>query len=134
MKKELTIKNQNINNYMDELTDLKQNIKLKDNQITILNNEISNLRLKSNDNNIRFGLDDIVTITFTSIDHKVDIDFSVPKTDLFVKLEEKLYIQYPDFRDSNNYFTINGRMIKRFRTIQENQLNNFDKILLNVYE
>ena len=36
--------------------------------------------------------------------------------------------------DKNNYFTINGRMIKRFRTIQENQLNNFDKILLNVYE
>ncbi len=119
---------------MDELTNLKQNIKLKDNQITSLNNEISNLRLKSNNNNIKFGLDDIVTITFKSIDQKVDIAFSVPKTDLFVKLEEKLYIQYPDFRDSNNYFTINGRMIKRFRTIQENQLNNFDKILLNVYE
>ena len=119
---------------MDELTNLKQNIGLKDNQITILNNEINNLRLKSNNNNIKFGFDDIVTVTFKSIDQKVDIAFSVPKADLFVKLEEKLYIQYPDFRDSNNYFTINGRMIKRFRTIQENQLNNFDKIFLNVYE
>ncbi len=134
LKKELTIKNQNINNYMDELTNLKQNIGLKVNQITILNNEISNLRLNANNDDIRIRLNDIVTVTFKSIDQKVDIAFSVPKTDLFVKLEEKLYIQYPDFRDSNNYFTINGRMIKRFRTIQENQLNNFDKILLNVYE
>ena len=100
----------------------------------MLNNEISNLRLNANNKNIRFSLDDIVTVTFKSIDQKVDIAFSVPKTDLFVKLEEKLYMQFPDFRDSNNYFTINRRMIKRFRTIQENQLNNFDKILLNVYE
>ncbi len=119
---------------MIELDNLKKKLDSKDNQITILNNEISNLRLNANNDDIRIRLNDIVTVTFKSIDQKVDIAFSVPKTDLFVKLEEKLYIQYPDFRDSNNYFTINGRMIKRFRTIQENQLNNFDKILLNVYE
>ena len=100
----------------------------------MLNNEISNLRLDANNNDIRFGPNDIITVTFKSIDQKVDIAFWVPKTDLFVKLEEKLDMQCPGFRDSNNYFTINGRIIKRFRTIQENQLNNFDKILLNVYE
>ena len=107
---------------------------IKDNIIYNLNNQINNLSLNRNSQNIKFGLNEIVTILFKSIDQKVEIPLSIPKSELFVRLEERLYEQYPEYRDLNNYFTVKGRVIKRFRTIQENNLNNYDKILLNVYE
>ena len=36
--------------------------------------------------------------------------------------------------DLNTYFTVNGRVVKRFRNLEENGINNKDKILLNIYE
>ena len=134
LKNELKIKNQNIDKYTLELKDLNKSLNIKDNIINDLNNQISNLSLNRNSQNIKFGLNEIVTILFKSIDQNVEIPLSIPKSELFVRLEEKLYEQCPELRDLNNYFTANGRVIKRFRTIQENKLNDCDKILVNVYE
>ena len=134
LKNELKIKSQNIDKYTLELKNLNKSLNIKDNIIYNLNNQINNLSLNRNSQNIKFGLNEIVTILFKSIDQKVEIPLSIPKSELFVRLEERLYEQYPEYRDLNNYFTVKGRVIKRFRTIQENNLNNYDKILLNVYE
>ena len=134
LKNELKIKNQNIDKYTLELKNLNKSLNIKDNIISNLNNQINNLSLNRNSQNIKFGLNEIVTILFKSIDQKVEIPLSIPKSELFVRLEERLYEQCPELRDLNNYFTANGRVIKRFRTIQENKLNNCDKILVNVYE
>ena len=56
------------------------------------------------------------------------------KNDVFVRIEEKLYNDYPEFKDLNTYFTVNGRVVKRFRSMAENEIRNNDKILLNIYE
>ena len=135
LKTDLNIKNQNINKYLLELKQLNNLMNIKNNEIFNLNNQINNLKINRSTQNIKFGLNEIVTILFKSIDQKVDVAYSSPKSDLFVRLEEKLYDEYPEFRDLDNiYFTVNGKKIRRFRSLQENNLKNNDKILLNICE
>ncbi len=46
------------------------------------------------------------------------------KTDIFAEVEEKLYRQYPRFRETNNSFIANGNLVLRFKTIAENRIGN----------
>ena len=79
--------------------------------------------------------EDIISIHFQSIDQKVDISIPCLLTDTFVRIEEILYDKYPEYKDNNNtYFTVNGEVVKRFKSIQENKIKNYDKILLNLFE
>ena len=114
---------------------------IKDNTILNLNNKIDHLEEKINNfnknNNIRntnVNLNDIIAVSFKSLDFKVDLPLQTHKSELFVRLEEKLYENYPEYKDTNNYFTHNGMIIKRFATIQENNIKNSDIIILNVME
>ena len=76
----------------------------------------------------------MLIIQIKSVDQKVDMACACKKTDIFARIEEKLYNEYPEFKDLNTYYTVGGRMVKRFRNMQENNIKNNDKILLNIYE
>ena len=52
-------------------------------------------------------------------------------TDLFVRLEERLYEDYPQFKEYETYFEIKTRRIKRFKTLQENNIKTKD--VINVF-
>ena len=138
-------KNKNLNSEIENLNNknniLKnENDKLKNEknnyitQINDLTDRMNKLNLSKGIQNQNVNINDIVTVLFQSIDQKVQIPMTGTKTELFVKLEERLYEEYKDYKDSNNYFTVNGRAIKRFRTLEENKINNYDKILLEIYE
>ena len=105
----------------------------KNNEIKNLNNEMKNLQLNDNKNEY-ININKILTIQFKSIDQKVDMPITCLKDDRFVRIEEKLYDEYPEFKELNTYFTVNGRVIKRFKSMLENEIRNNDKILLNIYE
>ena len=59
--------------------------------------------------------------------------YSLPckKTDTFNDIEDLLYEEFPEYKNTKNYFTINGRKIDKFKTIEENKIKNSDKINLN---
>jgi len=40
--------------------------------------------------------------------------------DLFIRLEERLYEDFPKFKDYETYFEANGKRIKRFKTLEQN--------------
>ena len=109
-----------------------QNIKIQN-----LNNELNKLSKKSSGSSrleyCKPG-EKIMAISIMSLDGKVNYAISCKNTDIFVKLEEELYEEYPEYKDVNTYFTSGGNTIKRFKSIQENNIKNHDKILLNVYE
>ena len=42
----------------------------------------------------------------------------------FSEVEEKLYRQYPQYRETNNTFLANGMQVLRFKTIHENKVGN----------
>ena len=52
------------------------------------------------------------------------------KTDLFVRLEEKLINDFPELRENDLYFEVNVRRIKRYKTLEENNIKNNDIINL----
>ena len=142
IQNDLKNKLQTIKKYEEDIKNLKNSLNLKDgnifnlnNQINDLTSQINNLQLNNNKTKNKFGLDEIVSVLIQSIDQKVNIPLFIPKSELFVRLEEQLYEEYPEYKDVDNiYFTVNGRKIKRFRSIEENNLKNKDKILLNIYE
>ena len=142
IQNDLKNKLQTIKKYEEDIKNLKNSLNLKDgnifnlnNQINDLTSQINNLQLNNNNSKNKFGLDEIVSVLIQSIDRKVNIPLFIPKSELFVRLEEQLYEEYPEYKDVDNiYFTFNGRKIKRFRSIEENNLKNKDKILLNIYE
>jgi len=52
-------------------------------------------------------------------------------TDLFITLEERLYKEFPKFKNYDTYFQVNTRKIKRFKTLDENGIKNND--IINVF-
>ena len=70
------------------------------------------------------------TVYFTSIDQKINLAIPCIKTDIFAQIEEKLYKQYPEYRETNNYFIANGKIILRFKTIEDNKIGNGLPIML----
>ena len=63
-------------------------------------------------------------VNFISSDKKVHYAATCLKTNTFAEVEEKLYKQYPRYRETNNNFVANGKIIKRFKTISENKIVN----------
>ena len=55
-------------------------------------------------------------------------------TDIFNNIEKTLYEDYKDYYETNNFFTVNGLKINRFKSLEENNIHNNDVILLNVIE
>jgi len=70
-------------------------------------------------------------IKFISLDQIINNYTVIAKnTDKFSKLEDKLYENYPNYKDINNYFISNGNIIKREQTLEENKIKNNDILTL----
>ena len=54
--------------------------------------------------------------------------------DLFIRLEEKLYNDFPKYRNYETFYMVNARRIFRFKTLEENNIKNNDIISLFVNE
>ena len=118
-----------------EINELNKALNKKIDEINNLYNEMQNLKLNDDKKeSVEVDNDELLTIQFESIEQKVCTSLTCQKSDIFVRIEEKLYNEYPIFKDLNTYFTINGRFVKRFKNVEENDIKNNDKILLNIYE
>ena len=78
----------------------------------------------------------IMTINFVSQGNQDITNYSLAckNTDLFVRLEEILYQDYPKFKDYETYFMVKARKILRFKTIDENKIDNNDMISIFIAE
>ena len=66
----------------------------------------------------------MMTVNFISSDSKVHFAIPCIKSDIFAIIEEKLYEQYPEYRETNNNFLANGAQVLRFKTIEYNKIGN----------
>ena len=127
--------NLNLNNNMDtqkiteensflknEISDLKKVIKLKDEEIKELKSKVDILSSKIDKNHKFVDYENIKIIQFLSMDHSLIYSIKCLPSDTFAEVEEKLYKKYPDYRETNNVFQIDGRNILRFKTIAENNI------------
>ena len=138
-----------------EIVNLKNRIKEKEKKIEVLEkklnecketneklllekNETENLK-EENDNfkkYFKIGENEkLIRIIFQSTDQKI-IDYVLicKNTDIFANIEQILYNKYPEYKDSENYFTSNGIKINKNRTLEDNKIKTNDIILLNKFD
>ena len=116
-----------------EIAKLRSLLEVKENQNKSRNN---NTKLNRNITYINPG-EKIKTINFVSFGVNDIGHYSLPcnNTDLFVILEERLYNDFPQFKEYETFFRVKGKRIKRFKNLGENNIRNNDvvSIFINNY-
>ena len=121
------------NNYYKEQENIKNKINNFNDLIEKKDKEISELKsqLEKTGNNKKYvNFNDIMVINFISSDQKLNTGIQCLKTETFAEVEERLYQQYEEYRENNNNFISNGRLVLRFKKIWENNIKNLDKVQL----
>jgi len=118
-----------INTLRNQLNNNSGNYQYYQNIINQKEKEINNLKLelqniKSQNKEQYININKMMTVNFISMDQKVH--FAVPciGTNTFAEVEEKLYKQFPEYRETNNHFIANGQPVLRFKTISQNKIGN----------
>ena len=147
----------NLNNTINQLkqehnTDIqkykKENAKLieKNKELEKLldekNNEINDYIFKLNNTSYNEQLisvktgDKIIAVLFMTQGNQDIYNYTMAckTSDLFVRLEERLYHDFPKYRNYETVFMVNARRIFRFKTLEENNIKNNDIISLFINE
>ena len=97
------------------------------------NNKI--LELKNQINQLKSYIlspgENLISIKFTSCDQNINFSTFAKPNDNFTKIENILYDNYPNYREFENFFLVNGNKINRNKTIEQNKIKNNDIITLN---
>ena len=122
-----SLKNLSNNN---QINDLKNEINIKNNQINELKHKLENINLNNNGINEQINKKDIKVVSFITTDQSLFYAVSCSGNDTFAEAEEKLYKEYPEYRETNNTFLANGKEILRFKTINENKIGTGKPVIL----
>lgn len=120
-------KNIEENNNQIQINYLNEIIKMKDSQI---NNLTTQLNFIGTSGKKLVDFDNIMVVNFISSDQSVNCGIKCLKTDTLAEVEEKLYQRYEEFRETNNNFLANGRLLLRFKKLCENGIKDGDKLQL----
>ena len=132
---------------------IQQNLKLTEN-IEGLNIEIAKLRslleVKEKEKEKKYKIGDSIQNEYLTLEPNEKIlavnfvsmglndighyNLICKNTDLFVKLEEKLYKDFPQFKEYETFFEVKGKRIRRFKTMDGNSIRNNDVISIFVNE
>ena len=93
--------------------------------------KLKNIPIKSDDHpkNIQKKK---INIQFNSTDHRIQ-DYSVTcyNTDIFETIEEKIFLNYPEFRHKQLIFLVGGNKINERVNLAENQIKDGAVIIIN---
>ena len=131
-KKIKDLENQLNNNNNNIIKSLEEEIKLKNKEINELKLKLKNINL--NQNIINIDKESIKCVYFTSTDENINCAIPCLSTDIFAEIEEKLYKEYPQYRNTKNYFISNGKEILRYKSISENNIGNGLPVMLFIQE
>ena len=129
LKNQLNNINISNNNNLSLIKKLQNNINEKEQELYQLKNNLNSSQLKTNTEN-KWGF----AISFRSIDQTINYPMICNAKDTLSRLEEELYNEFPQYKDYNTYLTCNGIILKRFKTIGENNIKKGAAILVNIYE
>ena len=76
----------------------------------------------------------LMSVIFTSVDQKINYSIICKNTDRFNNIENKLYDNYSEYAESENYFIVHGKRVIKSKSLEDNKINNNDIIILNKIE
>ena len=134
LKNDLNIKNKLIDLYeqlKQQIKDLSDSQKQKENLIKQLYQKIDELKdeLSRYPSELSKG-EKLISVIFTSSDKMILYSVICKNTEQFIKLEEKLYNNYPEYSESYNIFMVKGKKINKLKTLDENKIKDSDNIIL----
>ena len=119
------------NNNLSLINQLQNNLNQKEQELLQLKNKLdSNSSQIKADSENKYGF----AISFRAISQDIMYPMICNKNDLISRLEEELYNQYPKYKELNTYLTCNGVVLKRFKTVEENNIKKGDAIIVNILE
>ena len=118
----------NIDN--NQINNLKNDIINKNNEINQLKQQLENLNLNNNGIEKQINVKDMRCVNFITTDQSLFYGISCSANDTFAEIEEKLYKEYPEYRETNNTFLANGTEILRFKKIKDNKIESGKPIIL----
>jgi len=123
-----------LNNYNNIINNLNNDINNYRNIISKKDLELNNYKSQLNNNipNNNVNFNDIMSVNFISSDQNVHFSIPCLKTNTFAEVEEKLYKEFPQYRETNNNFLANGMQVLRFKTIAENKIGSGYPVTLMV--
>jgi len=118
-----------INQILELESNEDENINERSKSFALVNNNdmINNFKDEDEDDNI-------ISAIFKTMDQKIQYSVPCRKTDSFSKIEKKLYKEYPEYKEKNRYFLVNGNQIDVNKTIEENNIKNSDVIIMNIVD
>ena len=116
----------NENNFSFEF--FKCQINQKDEELNVLKTKIENLQ--KSDKIIYSFQDKIRFVNFVSTDQKIKKEIACLKDELFSIVEERLYKEYPEYKNKNIFFYANGEKIVNNKTIEENRIGNNSTVMI----
>ena len=127
--KENNYKNQekiiNDNYYKDKIIiELHEELNIKNKKIE----ELNEIKLR-----FPFELlknEKLMSIIIISVDQIIHYPIICKNTDPFINVEKVLYNVFPEFKETENFFMINGYKINKYKTLEENKIKNGDVITL----
>ena len=130
--KDLENRLQNCNNqYINTIKELENNITQKNNQLNELKAKLQNINAtNANNQPNKISQDRDKCVNFISIDSKICFGIPCSGNSTFAEVEELLYREYPEYRETNNTFLVNGKQILRFKTINENNAGTGRPVML----
>ena len=126
-----------LNNKILNINRLEEKIKSLENQIRLQNIELQKYKEANGAStedifsSLKPG-EKILAINFVSKGCQEINNYNqiCKSTELFVRVEERIYKDFPKFKDYDMYFEVNGKKIKRFKTLDENHIKTNDVIYI----
>ena len=107
---------------LNKIQSLQNIINKKDKELNKLNEKLKNI----SDGGKNFNK----WVNFISNDENINFVIPCSGDDIFAEIEEKLYKEYPDYREPNNKFLVNGEEVLRFKSINDNNIRTGQPIML----
>ena len=76
----------------------------------------------------------MMAVNFMPIDQSFIRPIWCKNTETLASLEQKIYDEYPKFKELNTYITVGGEIKKRFKTLLENRIQDGNAIIINIYD
>ena len=75
-------------------------------------------------------METVIAVIFSSLTYDINFPMACKKTDIFSKIEKKLYQKFPELNNKKLYFISGGKTVNKHWTFEENKIKNGSTILI----
>lgn len=113
------------NDFNEELFNLMKQLRVKEEEIKELKSTMQ-FNLKPGEK--------LISIIFISVDQKIHHSLICKNTDIFTSVENLLYNEFPEYKETENYFILDGVKVNKYKSLEENKIKNSSIITLYIFE